>query len=62
MSAILMVIYICVGYWAVNVVFYENKIVVYSSAGQLFVKKFGIALFFGWILIPIAILKKSFQK
>ena len=60
--AILAVIYIVVGYWAVNKVFYENKIIIYSDGFQLFLKKFTYALFLGWILIPIAVLKKRFIK
>lgn len=59
---ILFLIYLVIGYWAVNKVFYENKVVIYSDGFALFEKKLVYAVFLGWILIPIAIIKKIFQR
>jgi len=57
---ILFIIYLIVAYKAVNVLFYEGKVVIYSSYFHLFIKKLALAFVLGWILIPIAIIKKKF--
>ena len=36
--AILAVVYVIAGYWAVNKVFYENKVVIYSDGFNFFIK------------------------
>lgn len=56
-QGVLSIIYIVFGYWAAGVVFYQNKIVIYSF-GQLFLRKFFLGLFLGFILIPVAIIMK----
>lgn len=56
MGTIFFVVYWVAGYWAVGQTIYANKIVIYSG-NTLFIKKAGIGLFFGWILIPVAIIK-----
>lgn len=53
----LVIIYCIVGYWAVNKVIYEGKVVIYSDGMQLFIKKMAYTLVLGWALIPIAIIK-----
>ncbi len=59
---ILFIIYLVVGYWAVNVLFYEGKVVFYSSYFQLVIKKVGLAFCLGWIFIPAALIKRYFFK
>lgn len=59
--SILFVIYLVVGYWAVGVVLYENKIVMHTF-GTFFLWKLSLAVFLGVILIPIAILKRIFFR
>lgn len=54
-------IYLVVGYWAAGVVFYENKIV-FHTFGALFFRKLLIAMALGFIVIPIAILKRLLFK
>lgn len=54
---IILLLYAVVGYWATNKVIYEGKVVFYSDGMQLFIKKLVYAIFLGWILIPIAIIK-----
>ncbi len=51
------IIYCVVGYWAVNKVLYEGKVVIYSDGMQLFIKKIAYAFVLGWAFIPIAIIK-----
>lgn len=52
----ILIIYWILGYWATGVVLYRNKVVVYTE-GALFSKKLIYGLVFGWLFIPIAILK-----
>lgn len=54
---VLVIIYLVVAYWAAGVVIYENKIVVHSF-GQLFLQKLIWGMFLGFILIPVAIIKR----
>lgn len=57
---ILAIAYAVLGYWAVGKTVYANKVVVYSRPGWLFTQKSIYALLFGWVLIPIALLKALF--
>lgn len=59
---IVAIIYIVLGYWAVNKVIYEGKVVIYTDGMNLFIKKVTYAIILGWLLIPIAILKMMFVK
>lgn len=56
---ILFLLYLAAGYWAVNKTIYANKIVFYSRWTDLFGRKIILAFLLGWILIPIAIFKRS---
>lgn len=58
---LLFLVYVAVGYWAAGVVFYENKIVVHTFGALLF-RKLCITLFLGFVVIPIAILKRLVFK
>ena len=62
MESIIIILYLAIGYWVVNKVLYEGKVVFYTSSGKLFIKKLSYAFAFGWILIPIAILKSIFFR
>ena len=57
---ILFIIYAALGYWAAGVVFYNDKIVVQTMLGQLFITKLTLGIFLGIIIIPIAIIKRIF--
>lgn len=59
MSNILGILYVILGYWAMGVTVYANKIRI-GSASDLFFSRFVFGMIFGWILIPIAILKVIF--
>lgn len=57
--AIAFIIYSALGYWAMGKTIYANKIR-FGTANDLFMSRLIWGLFFGWILIPIAILKCIF--
>lgn len=61
MNNILLLAYLVVGYWAVGQTVYANKIRI-GSWDKLFLRRFIIALFLGFILIPVALLKCFFMK
>ena len=50
-------LYIILGYWSTGVTIYANKIVIHAF-GQLFFQRLVLGIMFGWILIPIALVKK----
>lgn len=62
MQTVIGIIYLVAGYWAANKVLYEGKTVFYTSELTLFMKKFVTGLAFGWILIPVAIIKSILQN
>lgn len=55
---ILFIIYMIASWWAINVVWYDRHIAIFSSGMYFYMQKFIIALFFGWAAIPIAIIMK----
>lgn len=58
-DGILGLIYIVLGYWAMGVTVYANKIRI-GTAGNLFFNRLFLGMILGWILIPIAILRVVF--
>ena len=62
METLLSIVYVVASYWAVNKVLYEGKVVIYSSEVMLIMKKFVIGVAFGWIWIPVAIVKSFLEK
>ena len=61
MDVFLFFVYIAVGYWAVGVVLYENKIIIHQ-VGDLFFRKLVWGIIFGWFFIPVAIIKRLSQR
>lgn len=55
------VVYLALGYWATGKTLYANKIVIYSGL-SFFFQRLVMALMLGWILIPVALVKKLFGK
>ncbi len=53
----LFIIYAALGFWAAGVVLYENKIIITTSS-ELFTRKLVYGILFGWLFIPIAIIKR----
>ena len=53
----LFIIYAALGFWASGVVLYENKIIITTSS-ELFTRKLVYGILFGWLFIPIAIIKR----
>lgn len=60
MDAILFIIYIALGYWAVGKTIYANKLRI-GSISNLFLSRLILGIFLGFILIPIAIIRKIFH-
>lgn len=56
----LLVIYLIVGYWATGKTVYANKVVIYSG-NTLFLHRLTVGCLFGWVLIPLAILRVLFR-
>ena len=56
---ILLAVYIALGWWAANRTVYANK-VLFGSWNAIVLQKFAVALFLGWILIPIALIRVIF--
>lgn len=54
--AVLAIIYCILGYWAVGVTVWSNWAMIGQYSG-IVLKRFFIGILFGWILIPIALLK-----
>lgn len=54
---VLFVIYAALGYWATGVTIYANKIV-FHRFGELFLMRLILGTMFGFVLIPVAIIKK----
>ena len=61
MAAILFIIYVIAGYWAVNQTVYANKVLI-GTLTNIFFRKLTYAIFVGWILIPVAIFKSRISK
>lgn len=59
-AAILVIGYVVISWWAVNKVLYEGKVVIYSNIGNFYLKRLALSVMFGWIFIPLAILKSIF--
>lgn len=58
---IVFILYLIAGYWAAGVVLFENKIVIHGF-GALFLRKLSLGLIAGIILIPMALIKRLFQR
>lgn len=53
---ILFIVYIALGWWAANRTIYANKAII-GSWNAIILQKFTVAMFLGWLLIPIALIK-----
>lgn len=58
---LLVLLYVALGYWATGVTIYANKIVIHAF-GQLFIQRLILGTLFGWILIPVAIIKSLLAR
>lgn len=55
---ILVAVYVIAGYWATGWTIFYNKIVIEFQPGGLFAKRLLWGCVLGWVLIPIAIIRK----
>lgn len=56
MEILIIGLYMWLGYWAVGKTIYANKIRI-GTASRLFLDRLITGTLFGWILIPIAIIR-----
>lgn len=61
METVIIIIYWIVGYWAAGQTIYANKVVIYTG-NAFFLRKAALGLFFGWILIPVAVIKHFISR
>ena len=61
MGVILLILYGAAGYWAVGQVLYPNTVIVFNP-GAFRRKKLFLGVLFGYVFIPIAIVKKILFK
>ena len=54
---ILLIIYMALGYWTTGKTIYANKILI-GTGNAIFMQRVIWGTLFGWILIPVAIIKK----
>lgn len=60
MDAVLLIAYVALGYWAMGKTVYANKIRIGTSS-NLFLSRLIWGILFGFILIPIAIIRAIFH-
>ena len=61
-NMIILLVYVIAGYWATGKTLYANKIIIYHRFEELFLRRLVFGAAFGWVLIPIAVLKSIFSK
>ena len=62
-AGILLFMYVTVGMWALNKLYYSRiDMIIYESYWDFIKKKLVIAIFFGWLLIPIAVIVVIVEK
>lgn len=62
MDGILIIAYWVLGYIALNKVWYSKRTYLVLDGKNFFLKKAILALLFGWILIPVALIQMIFLK
>lgn len=58
---IILIIYAVLGYWATGKTTHANKIFMGYGMGELFLERVLFGMFFGWALIPVALLRTIFR-
>lgn len=61
-ETILIIVYIVAGWWAINKVWFSKRVYLVSNAPNFYVRKFILALFFGWLAIPVAVIMTIIEK
>ncbi len=62
MQTVILIIYVAAGWWAANKVWYSKRVYLVHDSVRFYTGKFALALFAGWILIPIAIVMTVLGK
>lgn len=58
MELVILGIYAAASWWAINVVWYNRHVAIFSNGMAFYMQKFFAAVLFGWALIPIALIMK----
>lgn len=61
MAAVLFIIYLAAGYWAVGETLWKNKTIIEFKTGAAFTQRVIWGTVLGWILIPVAVIRKFVQ-
>ena len=61
MGEILLLGYAALGYCAVNQTIYADKILI-GDLSRIFLKKLCLGVIWGWVLIPVAIIKRLITR
>ncbi len=61
MSAILLIVYLALGYWATGQTIFANKIYI-GRLGELFIQRLALGALLGIVIIPVAIIKRFLYK
>lgn len=62
MMEIIAVIYVIAGYWATGKTVYSNYVLYIGRPVDFFIRRVAVGTFFGWILIPVAIIKSMLGR
>ncbi len=62
MVTVVLIVYAVLGYWAYVKVFCEGKTYIYSNPIQFYGLRIFWGILFGFILIPIAVIKLILQR
>ena len=62
LEIIILVIYVVAGWWAINKVWYSKRVYLVSDSAGFYIRKLVVAIFLGWLCIPIAIIMKLLGK
>lgn len=62
MDMIILLVYFVASWWAINKVWYSNRVYIVADTAGFYIRKGVLALFLGWILIPVAIIMSLLGK
>ena len=58
MEAVIVLVYMVAGYWAVGRTIWRDKVILYTNWSAMVCKRWALGTFLGWLLIPWAIIKR----
>ena len=58
---IMLIIYLVLAYWATGKTVYRNRILI-GDGNSIFIRKVMVGFFFGFVLIPVAVIRLLLDK